>query len=80
VIHEAANSNRACRHQAAIYEEAADYCQKPVTIDRTKQADVLEVQREVKGNIKKEVMYSCPHCNAVLGFGSYFGGWLTGRP
>jgi hypothetical protein len=38
------------------------------------------VNREVKGRLKKEVMYSCPHCNAILGFGFFFGGLLTGRP
>jgi hypothetical protein len=30
--------------------------------------------------VKKEVMYSCPHCDAVLGFGFFIGGLLTGRP
>jgi hypothetical protein len=30
--------------------------------------------------VKKEIMYSCPHCDAVLGFGFFIGGLLTHRP
>jgi hypothetical protein len=56
------------------------YCQKPVKLNSKTQGEGAEVNREVKGRLKKEVMYSCPHCNAVLGFGFFFGGVLTGRP
>jgi len=30
--------------------------------------------------VKKEIMYSCPHCDCVLGFSFFLGGVLTGRP
>ncbi len=40
----------------------------------------LRVSRQVLGILKKEVMYVCPHCDVVLGFGHFKGGWLTGRP
>lgn len=59
------------------------YCKQAVDLSQTKResADVTEeVHREVKGLVKKEIMYSCPHCDCVLGFGFYFGGLLTGRP
>jgi hypothetical protein len=56
------------------------YCHETVTLDRSKQDLGLEVKREIKGFVKKEVMYSCPHCDAILGFGFYIGGWWTGRP
>jgi len=39
-----------------------------------------EVERETYGMIKKEIMYSCPHCDSILGFGFFIGGLLTGRP
>jgi hypothetical protein len=41
---------------------------------------VEEVNRETEGFIKKEIMYSCPHCDSILGFGFFIGGLLTGRP
>jgi len=58
------------------------YCKKPVHIDaaRSEAPESRRVKKEVFGWLKKEIMYSCPHCDAVLGFGSYFGGFLTGRP
>jgi hypothetical protein len=59
------------------------YCKKTVTLKKTKKesAESLEtVQKEVKGWIKKEIMYSCPHCDSVLGFGFFLGGLATGRP
>jgi uncharacterized protein with PIN domain len=61
------------------------YCKQVVTLERTRRdsADVSvpeEVEREVSGVIKKEIMYSCPHCDSILGFGFFFGGLLTGRP
>ena len=34
----------------------------------------------VSGVIKKEIMYSCPHCDSILGFGFFLGGLLTHRP
>jgi uncharacterized protein with PIN domain len=54
------------------------HCEKPFVLKA--KGSELEVSKEVKGTIKKEVMYSCPHCDKVLGFGSFFGGLLTGRP
>jgi hypothetical protein len=61
------------------------YCKQVVTLEKTRRdsADVShpeEVEREVSGVIKKEIMYSCPHCDSILGFGFFFGGLLTGRP
>ena len=61
------------------------YCKQVVTLEKTRResADVSvpeEVEREVSGVIKKEIMYSCPHCDSILGFGSFIGGLLTGRP
>ncbi|MBN2311198.1 MAG: hypothetical protein JXR94_19630 [Candidatus Hydrogenedentes bacterium] len=38
------------------------------------------LHKEVRGALKKEVMYSCPSCDKVLGFAFFFGGMLTGRP
>jgi len=59
------------------------HCQESVTIKsvrRDHHSEEEEVDREVYGTIKKEVMYSCPHCDCVLGFGYFVGGFLTGRP
>ena len=59
------------------------YCKEPVTLGKTNPASTglqKTVHKEVVGLIKKEIMYSCPHCEAVLGFGFFFGGVLTGRP
>ena len=59
------------------------YCKQVVALEKTKReaADVAEeVHKEVSGIVKKEIMYSCPHCDAVLGFGFFIGGLLTGRP
>ena len=61
------------------------YCKQVVTLDKTRgeSADISVpkgVKREVCGWIKKEIMYSCPHCDSILGFGFFFGGLLTGRP
>jgi hypothetical protein len=61
------------------------YCKQVVTLDKTKR-DSAEISipegvaKEVSGFIKKEIMYSCPHCDSVLGFGFFLGGLLTGRP
>ena len=59
------------------------YCKKEVTLEKTKRDAVLmgdEIHKEVEGIVKKEIMYSCPHCDSILGFGFFFGGLLTGRP
>jgi hypothetical protein len=56
------------------------YCVKTVVLNGTDSEKKNEVRREIKGTLKKEVMYTCPHCDRVLGFGFYFGGFLTGRP
>jgi len=55
------------------------YCDKPVVLN-ARGSKEHEVRKEVKGSIKKETMYSCPHCDKVLGFGFFLGGLLTGRP
>jgi len=59
------------------------YCKQTVTLEKTNKesAESIEtIQKEVKGLIKKEIMYSCPHCESVLGFGFFLGGLATGRP
>jgi len=61
------------------------YCKQVVTLDKTHKhtAEINEpegVDREVSGLVKKEIMYSCPHCDSILGFGFFFGGLLTHRP
>jgi len=57
------------------------YCKEPVILDPKAGSDRKnEVFKEVEGTLKKEIMYSCPHCNCVLGFGFFLGGAFTGRP
>jgi len=57
------------------------HCKKPVNLsEKTASSDSRQVREEVVGTVKKEVMYSCPHCDCVLGFSFFFGGVLTGRP
>jgi hypothetical protein len=56
------------------------FCEKTVVLDRAQSDREMEICREVKGAVKKEVMYSCTHCDRVLGFGFFVGGVLTGRP
>ena len=61
------------------------YCKQVVTLEKTRResADITmpePIQRNVSGVIKKEIMYSCPHCDSILGFGFFFGGLLTNRP
>jgi hypothetical protein len=59
------------------------HCKQAVTLDRAKREVATapdEVHKDVVGAVKKEIMYSCPHCDSVLGFGFFFGGLLTGRP
>jgi hypothetical protein len=59
------------------------YCKQDVTLEKTRR-DAMpmadEVHKEVEGFVKKEIMYSCPHCDSILGFGFFLGGLLTGRP
>ena len=57
------------------------HCEMEVTLDSTKKEEGgQEVKKDVEGMIKKEVMYSCPHCDRVLGFAFFLGGIATGRP
>jgi hypothetical protein len=59
------------------------HCQKNVSLDATQRetGDLPDgIHKEVVGSIKKEIMYSCPHCDSVLGFGFFIGGLLTNRP
>ena len=57
------------------------YCKEPVVLEAKSGPDRKnEVIKEVTGSMKKEIMYVCPHCEMVLGFGFFFGGALTGRP
>ena len=59
------------------------YCQQPVTLEKTRRDTgdfPEEVHKEVVGLVKKEIMYSCPHCDCVLGFGFFLGGLVTNRP
>lgn len=58
------------------------YCKQPVVLDDRERpaSGARVVRKEVTGWLKKEIMYSCPHCDCVLGFGFFIGGLLTGRP
>jgi len=56
------------------------HCDNPVTLESTTKESADEVRKDVDGWVKKEVMYSCPHCDKVLGFAFFFGGLATGRP
>ena len=56
------------------------HCEKPVVLKANTSSKQQEVLKEVSGTVKKEIMYSCPHCDKVLGFGYFMGGLLTGRP
>jgi hypothetical protein len=57
------------------------HCKEPVVLGAKTGSDRKnEICKEVTGTVKKEVMYSCPHCDCVLGFGFFLGGKLTGRP
>ena len=56
------------------------HCGKEVTLESTKKDGIDEVRKDVEGLLKKEVMYSCPHCDCVLGFAFFLGGIATGRP
>lgn len=59
------------------------HCKQTVTLEKTRRhaGDLPdEVHKEIVGLIKKEIMYSCPHCDSILGFGFFVGGLATGRP
>lgn len=56
------------------------HCSQQVTLDATNKESADEIRKDVDGWVKKEVMYSCPHCDKVLGFAFFFGGLATGRP
>jgi len=58
------------------------HCNEKVSLSDTHRETVEsnEVHKDVVGLVKKEIMYSCPHCESVLGFGFFLGGLATGRP
>jgi hypothetical protein len=59
------------------------YCKQVIELEKARRESVEvgeEVHKDVAGLIKKEVMYSCPHCECILGFGFFLGGVLTQRP
>jgi uncharacterized protein with PIN domain len=59
------------------------YCKQALSLEKTNResSDVTEeVHKDISGIVKKEIMYSCPHCDSVLGFGFFIGGLLSGRP
>jgi len=57
------------------------FCKKEVTLNSAKkEEDSAEIHKDVEGLFKKETMYSCPHCDSVLGFAFFIGGMATGRP
>lgn len=48
------------------------YCEKPITLKEQCSSDPNAVVKEIRTIlfIRKEIMYSCPHCEKVLGFNS----------
>lgn len=57
------------------------HCEGKIVLDPAAKRDAHnEVRREVRGLVKKEILYSCPHCEKVLGFAYFQGGLGTGRP
>jgi hypothetical protein len=59
------------------------YCRQTLALEHTRRntmQPVEEVNREIEGFVKKEIMYSYLHCDSILGFGFFIGGLLTGRP
>jgi hypothetical protein len=60
------------------------YCRKPVVLKKTRKNAgdrAAEVLKEAAGKVNgKQIMYSCPHCECVLGFGFFVGGIGEGRP
>jgi pyruvate-formate lyase-activating enzyme len=60
------------------------YCKKPVILKKTRR-DARdyppEVLKEAAGKVNgKQIMYSCPHCECVLGFGFFVGGIGESKP
>jgi primosomal protein N' len=53
------------------------HCEKAITLKKGKENQIC---RQTEGTLKKEIMYSCPYCDKVIGFGFFIGGLLTGRP
>lgn len=57
------------------------HCEREVSLGSTRREEgAVEIQKDVEGFLKKEVMYSCPHCKKILGFAFFLGGVATGRP
>jgi uncharacterized protein with PIN domain len=59
------------------------YCKQSLSLEKTNRESsevTEEVHKDVSGIVKKEIMYSCPHCDSILGFGFFVGGLLSGRP
>jgi hypothetical protein len=65
------------------------YCKQHLSLEGTTKESIesresleaiQEIHKDVSGLVKKEIMYSCPHCDSILGFGFFFGGLITGRP
>lgn len=48
------------------------YCEKPITLKEQGSYDPTAVVKEVRTImlVRKEIMYSCPYCEKVLGFNS----------
>ena len=56
------------------------HCKETVTLQSANRDENSKIRKEVEGLFKKETMYSCPHCDSVLGFAFFIGGLATGRP
>ncbi len=59
------------------------YCKQSLALEKTERDSMDHtdaVLKDIEGLVKKEIMYSCPHCESILGFGFFLGGLLTGRP
>jgi len=59
------------------------YCKQVLSLEKTRRESAElteEVHKDISGVVKKEIMYSCPHCDSILGFGFFMGGLLSGRP
>ena len=56
------------------------YCHMEVALNSNATSEQTRIKKETDGVIKKEVMYSCPHCESILGFAFFLGGMFTPRP
>lgn len=57
------------------------YCEGVITLaPNSPNPDAREIKRSTEGFVKKEIMYICPHCDKILGFGFFMGGLFTSRP